>query len=136
MEVWKDISGYEGYYQISNFGQIRSVPRYITHKTKGGGFVNQYFKGKILKPTTTRNGYKMIVLSKDGKFKYQTIHRLVATAFIPNPENKPTVNHKDGDKSNNHVDNLEWCTSSENNSHAYRIGLKKGRGKTKVYENE
>ena len=104
MEEWRAVKGYEGIYQISSLGRIRN------------------FYGRILKPETARNGYKRITLW-DRK-KYQ-IHRLVAIAFIPNPENKETVNHKNGVKTDNRVENLEWNTWSENSKHAYAIGLKK-----------
>ena len=106
-EVWKDIEGDEGLYKISNLGYVYSI------KSK-----------KILK-IHDRQGYKYSQLWKCSKGKNFLIHRLVALAFIPNPENKKEVNHIDGDKSNNKVDNLEWVTSSENKIHAQKIGLKK-----------
>lgn len=123
MEQWKDIVGFEGWYQISNLGRVRSVPRVVPHKSKHGSVAYQRWESKILRPTITNQGYEMVVLSKSGKFSYPTVHRLVAIAFIPNPHNKRTVNHIDGDKTNNVVSNLEWCTSSENNQHAYDVGL-------------
>lgn len=105
-EEWKDVIGYEGRYKVSSFGRVRS-------------FVNGSKKGCILHPNRHRQGYFWIRL--DGKCKL--IHRLVAEAFIPNPENKKTINHIDGVKSNNCVENLEWATQSENNKHAFRTGL-------------
>ena len=133
MEQWKDIPGYEGWYQVSNLGRIRSVPRILPHKTKGGAISNQHWSGKILRPTIIGSGYEMVVLTKHRTPTYPTVHRLVATVFVPNPENKPVVNHIDGNKSNNVATNLEWVTSSENNYHAYATGLKK-RGRQKEGE--
>ena len=104
----KDIQGYEGLYTITEDGEVLSL----------------YGKGRILKQTksTARNGvyYMKVELYKDLKYKGFRVHRLVAEAFIPNPENKPQVNHKDGNTLNNHISNLEWNTNSENNLHAYR----------------
>ena len=117
-EVWKDIEGYEGLYQVSNFGNIKSLPR-IRHNGKG----TYIQKEKLLKQTFTSTGYKKVELCKDGKRKGFKVHRLVAIAFIPNPDNKPEVNHIDGNKINNNIDNLEWVTSSENTIHAYETGL-------------
>ena len=104
-EVWKDVKNYEGLYQISNLGNVKRIS-----------------SGKRLKPYN-RKGYIRVALSKDDTTKHIDIHRLVAQAFIPNPENKPEVNHIDGDKSNNEVSNLEWCTRKENMNHAKNTGL-------------
>lgn len=109
-EEWRDVKGYEGLYQVSNLGRARS-------------FHNQY--GRVLKPIRTTDGYSQVTLSKNGKLKATRLHILVAQAFIPNPENKPQVNHIDGNRANCHVDNLEWATSKENIQHAYKIGLAK-----------
>lgn len=109
VEIWKPIAGYEGLYEVSNLGRVKSLPR----KTSTGG---------IMKPSTTVWGYLMCALWKDGKGKSFSVHRLVAEAFIPNPGNKPTVNHIDCNKKNNHVDNLEWCTQTENVRHSVRLG--------------
>lgn len=89
----------------------------------GKGWV---IKEKIMKPIKRGTGYLVMSLSKNGEREYVLVHRLVAEAFIPNPENKPQVNHLDGNKANNSVFNLEWCTQKENNIHAYAINLKKG----------
>lgn len=110
-EIWKDIRGFEGLYQISNFGNVKSVARVISRST-----TDLPVQERILKPCV-RHGYKHIVLSKNGKFTTGHIHRLVAEAFIPNPNNLPCVNHKDENPSNNCVDNLEWCTRAYNNSY-------------------
>ena len=108
-EIWKDIVGYEGLYQISNFGRTKR-----TYKNS---------KVKILKPWINRQGYLIVDLCKNSKSKHFPIHRLVATAFIQNPENKPEPNHEDGNKFNNHVSNLKWVTKSENIQHAMNSGL-------------
>ena len=103
--IWKDIPGYEGLYQVSNTGQVRSLNYRQTGKTK------------ILKQHTDKNGYKKVGLSKNGKVKTYAVHRLVAKAFISNPNNLPYVNHKDENPSNNAVWNLEWCDCSYNTSY-------------------
>lgn len=113
-EIWKDIVGYEGYYQVSNLGRIRSLDVYVKHNTAGG---KQFRKGCVLKQCTDNFGYKMVNLSKDSKTKQYRIHRLVAQAFIPNPNNYNIVNHKDEIPSNNEVSNLEWCTQKYNTNY-------------------
>lgn len=119
-EIWKDIPSYEGYYQVSNLGKFRSLPRVIKYKQNG----TRNYPAKSLLTETTRDNYQRIVLMKNGvKIRYQA-HRLVALTFIPNPENKPYINHIDGNKSNNNVTNLEWCTASENMIHADKTGLR------------
>lgn len=127
-EIWKDIENYEGYYQISNLGRVRSLDRIV--KRSNGRVENR--KGKLMS-TRVSNSNKAknknasdrenITLNKDGQIKHHLIHRLVAQAFIPNPENKKTVNHIDGNSLNNIVTNLEWATHSENVQHAYDNGL-------------
>jgi len=126
-EVWKDIEGYEGIYQVSNLGRVRSLDRLVPAAcalSKGKQVVNYLRKGKIL--TDHWAGpkgaeYKYVGLSKDDKPKYCRVHRLVACAFIPNPDNLPEVNHIDEDKSNNRADNLEWVTRRENEHHGTKI---------------
>lgn len=120
LEVWKDIKGYEGIYQVSNMGKIRSLTRVVIDKNG----IQKNIKGKTLKLSTTTQGYKAVVFKKDGKNKNFRVHRLVAQAFIKNYESKPYVNHIDGNKKNNKASNLEWCTNSENMKHAFAIGLK------------
>ena len=118
LEEWKDIEEYEGMYQVSNYGNVKSLAR---QRRNSKGVYMQ--KEKLLSLTNTSTGYKKVELVKNGKKKSYKVHRLVAMAFIDNPENKPQVNHIDGNKTNNHVDNLEWVTSSENSIHAYKTGL-------------
>lgn len=120
-EIWKDIPGYEGYYQASTFGRIRSLDRDRVD-TLGRKF---RVKGTIRKPATSKDGYLELDLNCDGHVKYFRVRRLVAITFIPNPENKPEVNHKDGNKKNNSALNLEWVTSLENIHHAIETGLKR-----------
>lgn len=108
MEVWKDIKGYEGLYQISNFGRVKSLPRMMK---------NRKCEEIIKTPSVLPKGYLKVSLCRNGKTKYCFIHRLVAEAFIPNPDNLPCVNHKDCNTSNNNVHNLEWVTYKENNSY-------------------
>ena len=119
-EVWKYIDGYEGYYQVSNLGNIKSVDRVIKYKSDG----QRLYKGINFKQEITKDGYRRVVLMKEGVKQRYMIHRLVAQAFIENIENKPYINHIDGDKGNNVVSNLEWCTNSENVLHADSIGLR------------
>lgn len=112
-EIWKDIPKYEGYYQASNLGNIRSISR-VTVK-------NQKILGKILKKyANNRNGYETVTLGLDGKTKKVLVHRLVAEAFIPNPNNLPEVNHKDENKLNNRLENLEWCDRKYNTNYGTR----------------
>ncbi len=120
MELWKDIKGYEGKYQISSYGRVKSLAR-ITKN-------NHKIPERILNTTTrlTKDGYcRVTLIGKKSRTHDYRVHRLVAEAFIPNPNNKSTVNHIDGNKKNNHVDNLEWNTREENMQHAYKHKLKK-----------
>ena len=118
METWKDIKGYEGHYQVSDMGRVKGLKRTVKHPT---GYPKT-IGSKILNPTVVK-GYYQIDLSKEGKRKRFLVHRLVAEAFIENKRNSPQVNHKDGNKENNNVNNLEWVTVSENVLHGYKIGL-------------
>ena len=119
-EIWKDIKGYESLYQVSSYGKVKSLDRTIVDS-----WCTREFKGQILTPTK-HNGkqpYLYVSLSRQGKVKKVFIHQLVAETFIPNPGNKPQVNHKDGNPQNNLVSNLEWVTNAENTQHAYDTGL-------------
>lgn len=122
-EIWKDIKDFEGLYQVSNLGRIKRLPKKVYNN--GLKNKNKYFISKeiILKPSTISKGYKGVILTKDKKRYPKKVHRLVAQEFIPNPENKPQINHIDCNKTNNSVENLEWCTNSENQIHAYKHGL-------------
>lgn len=126
-ETWKDIKGCEGRYQVSNLGNVRSLDRYINQTSANGIIYSRFMKGKLLSSERNNgNGYLCVQLP-DGvyteKEENHYIHQLVAETFIPNPENKPTVNHKDANKDNNNVDNLEWATQSEQMIHAYSMNL-------------
>jgi hypothetical protein len=112
MEIFKDIKGYEGMYQISNLGNVKSLSRPRSETQK-----NMITKDRILKSSISNRGYKRVILVKDKIKKSLLVHRLIAIAFIPNPENKKDINHKDSDRLNNNIDNLEWCTPKENTAH-------------------
>ena len=105
MEVWKDIKGYEGIYAISNYGRVKNIAT-----------------DKILSPVNNSKGYYKVELRKEKIGKRYYIHRMVAEAFLPNPNNKTEVNHRDSNPSNNHISNLEWVSSSENTKHAVYKG--------------
>ena len=109
MESWKDIEGYEGMYQISNEGRVKSLER----QKEDGRFCRE----RLLKQTISDRGYCRVGLQKGKKLKVVYVHRLVAEAFIPNPDNLPQVNHKDESKLNNSAQNLEWCTAKDNNNY-------------------
>ena len=115
-EIWKDILGYEGLYQVSNFGRVRSLDRIV--KEKNGK--NKFLKGKILKYILVYGGYMVVRLSKNGILKNYYVHRLVAQAFLDNPDNLPCVNHKDENPQNNVVSNLEWCDAKYNLNYGTR----------------
>ena len=111
-EIWKDIEGYDNYYQISSLGNVRGLDRITIN--------NHIRKGKILKQHLNHKGYPMVYLSKNGITKGYSIHRLVCQAFIPNPYNLPQVNHKNEIKTDNRVENLEWCTAEYNINYGTR----------------
>ena len=120
-EIWKDIKGYEGLYQVSNLGRVKSLPRFIERS-----IASCFTKEKILKTFVLKGGYVNIVLRKGGKSCNHNIHRLVAETFIENNNTEfSCVNHIDGDKQNNNADNLEWCNHSINCLHAFKTGLSK-----------
>lgn len=124
-EIWKDIPGFEGIYQASTKGRIKSLDRTV-HFIYNGKEKTKFFKGKILNFRIGNTGYYRIKLCKNGTAKYCFVHRLVASTFLDNPYNLPQVNHKDGNRLNNNIDNLEWVTMSENVRHAYNTGLNHG----------
>lgn len=115
-ETWKPVKGYEGLYEVSDHGNIRRIWRY------GRRWVG------TCKPKQTKDGYLETTLYKGGKQTFIRTHRIVAQAFCENPQNKLEVNHIDGNKQNNRADNLEWVTSSENQKHAYKLGLQRVSG--------
>lgn len=116
-EEWKDIEGFEGLYQISNYGRVKSLSRLTKFYSK-----ERYIPEIIRKNGIDKNGYQILPLNRNGKKYTKKIHRLVAQAFIPNPENKPCVNHKDTNVKNNNMDNLEWCTVLENIQYCCELG--------------
>lgn len=120
MEVWKDIAGYEGLYQVSNLGRVKSLDRFA--RVKGNGM--QLKKGRIMaqKIRSKSYPYLCVTLSRNNKTVVRPVHRLVAESFIPNLENKPQVNHIDENKTNNRADNLEWATPHENMHHNNLVG--------------
>ena len=113
-EVWKDIEGFEGLYQVSNKSRVRSLDWYQTRYSRNGKEYLQLHKGRILKTRLNPSGYPYVNLYKDGVMISKTLHRLVAIAFIPNPDNLPFINHKDENPANPSISNLEWCTPSYN----------------------
>lgn len=127
VEVWKDIPNFEGLYQVSNLGNVKSLNRIINDRHKN-------IKGKLLKPNIA-NGYYKVVLSKNGKLKTIPIHKLVAQTFILNADNKPQINHIDGNKLNNNINNLEFVTAKENIRHRFDVlGQKQWTKKSKLKE--
>lgn len=112
MEIWKDVKGYEGLYKVSNFGNFKNIKLLKERKIKG---------------CFDKNGYVISTFVKNKTKKTVKLHRLVASTFISNQLNKPQVNHINGIKDDNRVENLEWCTNSENQKHAHKIGLKQGK---------
>jgi len=121
MEIWKSVNGYEKLYQVSNMGRVKALEKILKN---GRGYATR--KEKILTPVKKENDYLFVVLSNESKIKKCLyIHRLVASAFIKNPENKPQVNHISGIKSDNTIGNLEWVTESENLYHSFKLGTHK-----------
>ncbi len=119
-EIWKDVNGFEGYYAVSNTGKIKSIPRFIFN---GKGYFKT--KDKIIRPVFDSCGRQQAHLHKNNIRTTSYVHRIVGKAFIPNPDNLPQINHIDGNKINNHVNNLEWCDNLYNQRHSWAIGLRK-----------
>jgi hypothetical protein len=117
-EIWKPVVGYEGYYEVSNLGNVRSLVRIVTRKN--GTPLTIQPKTKSVK--TAKSGYAYVHLDRDGISKFRSVHRLVANAFIPNTKNKKCVNHINSVRDDNRVENLEWVTPTENMQHAVRVG--------------
>lgn len=119
-EIWKDIIGYEGFYQVSNLGRIKSLPRITARDER----TIKILTGRILRLNRDeRGGYLKVSLSKVGKTKKVNVHRIVALSFLENPNNLPQVNHINAIKIDNRVEDLEWVSRSDNSKHAYRMGL-------------
>ena len=124
MEIWKPVKNFEDLYKVSNIGRIRSLDRYVTNydiNTKS--YSKRLYKGRIITGSIQKTGYRRLILSDGKRKEYKFVHQIVAEAFIPNPENKPCINHKNGRKLDNRANNLEWCTYKENNDHAQKTGL-------------
>ena len=121
-EIWKSVKDFDGMYEVSNLGNVRSVDR---EKIQWNRYKNtkRFYKGTLLKQHNLK-GYNAVSMWKKGKMYNLQVHRLVAKAFLKNPNNYPCVNHIDGNKKNNKLNNLEWCTYSHNTKEAYRLGLK------------
>jgi len=118
-EEWRTIAGFNGYYLVSSVGRIKSIDRYVKKPHTG----DQFVKGRILRIRKNRYGYPVITLNYLGARTHLTVHRLVAKAFIPNPQLLPVINHKNAIKHDNAIDNLEWCTSAYNAQHALKNNL-------------
>lgn len=131
-EEWRPVVGYEGEYEVSNLGSVRSCDRLVN--SHGGSVYTK--PGQVMKLFLTPKGYLRTQLSSHGTNRNFMVHRLVALSFLPNPDNKPEVNHKNGIKTDNFVDNLEWSTQSEKQKHAYKLGLKEPAVKYVVTCNE
>lgn len=128
-EIWKEIPGFEGYYEASNQGRVRSIERVVR---SGRGY--KIVKPTILKPSIDEWGYEKVCLRKKGKSFSRKVNRIIAQTFIPNPNDYPQVNHIDGVKQNNNVDNLEWCTCSHNMLHCHANGLSDWNTNVRVVE--
>lgn len=131
MENFKEIKDFETRYLIGDNGTVISLPKEHPSGFNGRGITRR--EKRVLTSTPDKNGYSTVCISKDKKVYSKKIHRLIAEMFIPNPENKPEVNHIDGNKANNNISNLEWCTKSENTKHAYAAGLRVSKIQSQSY---
>ena len=129
-EIWKKVVGFEDLYEVSSMGRVRCIGRYVK-KMNNGVMVNAYYTPRILCQRYVPEGYLLVNLNKGKNQLSFRVHRLVAQAFIPNPDNKPFINHINGNPDDNRVENLEWCTPSENAIHAIKTGLAKKQGRSK-----
>ena len=134
MEIWKPINGYEGIYEVSNTGRIKSLEREYSNSGSYSGKIKR--KESIIKQNINRLGYHVVTLSKNGVRKFHIVHRLVAFAFLENPNSFKEVNHKDLNKSNNNVDNLEWCDRTYNINHFYHYSNKSSKYKGVSFSSE
>ena len=125
-EIWRPIKDYEGLYEISNTGKVKSLKKTRLNNTS--------IEEHIMKPSINHNGYLRVELSNNGKRKSYLIHRLVANAYIPNSNIKLQINHIDGNKQNNNLNNLEWCTPQDNVIHSWKYGLCKPHNTRRKYE--
>lgn len=129
-EYWKPVVGYEGLYEVSNWGRVKGLDRWV--KSRWGSI--RICKGRIMKSYTNKSGYLYVVLCKNNKHKTYKIHRLVAEAFLPNPDNLPQVNHRDENKLNNNAENLEWCSAKYNTNFGTAIKRRSLKKKKSVLQ--
>lgn len=131
-ELWLPVKGYESYYEVSNYGNVRSLARSSKHWRSG--YQRMVYGKLLIKQVAKRGGYHTVHLKISGKRKNCKVHRLVAEAWLSNTYNKPFINHKDGNKINNSIKNLEWCTHQENVNHAVANGLRPKIVRTKKWK--
>ena len=128
-EIWKAVEGYEGIYEVSNLGRVRSLDQLVPYTSRWGTVAYRPTKGKVLTQRRIHGGYMGVLFKVQGHTEMKLVHRLVAAAFVPNPQNLETVNHKDEDKQNNRADNLEWMTRGDNVR--YGTGIQRKRTPTR-----